>query len=597
MKRLIFVALLALLAPGIVLSDATKLSSPDQIKEQHRVAARKYLDTLTGGLKLSGKLVQNDSPGTFEAYFYKDSWLIKQTFGDIVSLSYKGPEGSWSGSNYGLPYKIEPQDSPASAVLEMLSDGAYLSDPLWATFTYVGEDAGGYNFRFAPPGLPPVDVVLYSDPEDPQYLQVMGVSLSLAPNDPDCLSYRAFYYYEVDAQGRIYSKRETGREVDPQDTTVSFTDFDVEHAEYLTQPPPELKFDFARTPVGQAGAALTAPVEVPVDADKGYFIVPVQFTGSDRAFKFLLDTGASASLFSPDAATAAGLKPVLNVTGHGHGSRASFEMGMCTTASIGAQSAPDAQVRAPLMGFPATLIPDTNKDILGTLQFYGADGILGVSVLNQYVVRFDYPGHRIVLYPANLFNADKDVPRPNIEIWLDVEDLVYCKARLNGQLEGQVVVDTGLQQDMSLLSETLNTAGITLEKVEERNNTVLGGVKKFSYVKVPLLELGPLEMRDKIASLTEDDQGNMSARHLLGFIGMSMFVDGPVTLDLFAQRMYIEAPAKLGYFPGLTPPPSKEQGEAKPPANEKTKGEKGDEKHKKTELPIKIGCSPDRVLG
>jgi len=395
MKRLIFVALLFALAPSLVLSDAAKPSSGDQIREQHRVAAKKYLDTLASGLKLSGKLVQNDSPGTFEAYFYKDSWLIKQTFGDLVSLSYKGPEGSWSGSNYGLPYKIEPQDSPASAVLEMLSDGAYLSDPLWADFAYVGEDAGGYNFRFAPPGLPPVDVVLYSDPEDPQYLQVMSVSLRLAPNDPDCLSYRAFYYYEVDAQGRIYSKRETGREVDPQDTTVSFTDFDVEHVEYLTQPPPELKFDFARTPVGQAGAALTAPLEVPVDADKGYFILPVQFAGSDRAFKFLLDTGASASLFSPDAASAAGLKPVLNVTGHGHGSRASFEMGMCTTASIGAG---DAQVRAPLMGFPATLIPESNKDILGTLQFYGADGILGVSVLNQYVVRFDYPGHRVVLY-------------------------------------------------------------------------------------------------------------------------------------------------------------------------------------------------------
>ena len=316
--------------------------------------------------------------------------------------------------------------------------------------------------------------------------------------------------------------------------------------------------------------------------------MPGTFEGAEETLYFLLDTGASASLFTPRAAATAKLGGALIVTGHGHGSRSEFELGLCTTASLGAV---DAEERAPLAGFPATAIPTENRDLIATLESYDASGILGVSVLHQYVVTLDHPAGTLTLTPPHLFGGKDDVPTPNIEYWLDVEDLIYLKGRINEQLEGEIIIDTGLQQDLSLLRETLEANGLTLEKVGERDNTVLGGVRSFDYVHVPLFELGPLAMVDKVASVTEDDRGTLSSRGVLGFIGIPLFIDGRVTLDLFGERMYIEPPSELGYFPGLTPPPA---GAEEPGADEEEAAEEdGKESNKQedsgTQLPIDIG--------
>ena len=605
MKRLLLVLWL-ILTPWLV--QAALAAGEDQgaqIKEKHRAAAQRFFDSLSAGAKLYGKVTQNDSEGTFAAYFYQDEALVKTTFGQLESLSYTGKEGIWSGGNHSLPYKIEPQDDPATTAMSLISDGSYLKPPYWDSFIYVGEEANAYRFRFAPvvqvpdgpPSedgtqkmkdlkLPEIAMLLYGDPDDPQYLQVMSAELSLSPGDPGSYRHRSYYYYQTDSQGRIYTKRETGRDIDQLGTEIDFVDFTVEKAEFPGSKPEELKFDFTRQPLGDR--TIAAPIEVPVDTSHGYFIVPISFEGSDKTFNFLFDTGSSASLLSPEAATAAGLDTTLNVTGHGHGSRAEFKMGLCTTAYLGTA---DSQERAPLAGFTATRIPDSNKDLVDMLAHFNAAGIIGIGPLFQYVIRFDFPAGKIKVFPAAAFDSKNDVPRPNIEIWLDVEDLAMCKGRLSGH-EGEVVIDTGLQQDLAILRETADALGLQLEKVGERNSTVLGGVKSFDYVKVPLFELGPLAMQDKTASLTEDDQGSYSSRGVLGFVGVTLFMDGPVTLDLIAQRMYIEPPSALGYFPGLTPPPAGK--ETKPG---KGKSAKEDKPGGKTKLPVDIGKSQDRSAG
>lgn len=602
MKRLLL-ALWLILLP--LLAQATLAAGEDQgaqIKEKHRAAAQHFFDSLATGAKLYGKVVQNGSEGKFEAFFYQDASLVRTTFGNLISTSYTGKEGLWSGGNHGLPYKIEPQDDPATSAMNLLADGSYMKEPYWDNFTYVGEEAGAYRFKFTPtmqvpdgpPAedgaqkmrdlvLPPLDVLLYADPEDPEYLQVMSAEISISPKDPGSYRHRSYYYYQTDSQGRIYTKRETGRDVDQTGTEVDFVDFTVEKAEFPGTKPEELQFDFTRTPLG-GDQVLAAPIEIPIDTSHGYFIVPVSFQGSDKTFNFLFDTGSSASLLSPEAATAAGLDTSLNVTGHGHGSRAEFKMGLCTTAFLGAA---DAAERAPMAGFTATRIPDSNKDLVEMLKHFNASGIMGIGPLYQYVIRFNFPEGKLKIFPAKGFDATASIARPNIEIWLDVEDLVMCKGRLNGY-DGEVVIDTGLQQDLAIMRETMDALGLQLEKVGERNSTVLGGVKSFDYVKVPSFEIGPLAMQDKTASLTEDDQGSYSARGLLGFVGVTLFTDGPITLDLINQRMYIEPPTALGYFPGLTPPPA---------GKEPKDARKDDKKDGKTKLPINIGEAQDRSVG
>lgn len=582
------------------------------IKAAHRVAAKHYMDSLAAGIKLSGTVDENGSQGVFEGYFYGEEWLVRETFGKLVTTNYSNKDGSWSGSNFSLPYKSEGADNPAAAAMELLSNGKYLDAPYWDNFKFITEDAGSYSFRFTPPDLPEVDIVLYGDPDDPQYLQIMSAEVGYCAADPDSIRYRSYYYYSVDDKGHIYTKRETGREVDQRGESVNFSDYVVDKVEPLGARPDELNFNIARTPVGDLSSKLTAPVEIPSDTTKGYFIVPVTFAGTDKTFQFMLDTGASVSMLTAEAVKAAGLTIDLDKTGHGHGTRAQLGVGLCTTASLGVAGSQ----QAPLAGFPATQIPDTNKDLLDAITSYGASGIIGVEVLHQYVVKFDHPAGKLILYPPQLFKpptqlpdlswAESDIPNPNIEIWLDVEDLIYCKGRLADQLDGDVVIDTGLQQDFSVLRETLDIHNIKLDKVGSHDNTVLGGVKKFDYVNVPSFEIGPLRMENKVASVTDDDRGLYAARGLLGFIGLTLFQDGPVTLDLFNQRMYIEAPSKLGYFPGLTPPPLQQSGsetkpEAKPKDEEegadKESGKSGGDQSKKTKLPINIGVLLDRHIG
>jgi hypothetical protein len=581
-----------------------------EVKEAHRVAAKHYMDSLASGIKLTGTVDENGSPGVFEGFFYGDEWLVRETFGKLVTTNYSNKDGSWSGSNFSLPYKTEAEDAPAAASMELLSNGKYLEAPYWEHFTFISEDAGSYTFRFTPPDLPQVDLVLYGDPDDPQYLQIMSADVAFCAADPDSIHYRSFYYYSVDAQGHIYTKRETGREVDQRGESVNFSDYVVDKVEPLSTRPDELNFNIARTPVGDLSSKLTAPVEIPADTTKGYFIIPVTFAGTDKTFQFMLDTGASVSMLTSEAVKAAGLTIDIDKTAHGHGTRAQLGVGLCTTASLGAAGGP----QAPLAGFPATQIPDTNKDLLDAIASYGTAGILGVEVLHQYVVKFDHPGGKLILYAPQSFRPPKqlpdltwaasDVPNPNIEIWLDVEDLIYCKGRLADQLDGDVAIDTGLQQDLSVLRETLDMHGIKLDKVGERDNTVLGGVKKFDYVTVPSFEIGPLRMENKVASVTDDDRGTYAARGLLGFIGITLFQDGPVTLDLFNQRMYIEPPAKLGYFPGLMPPPLQQSGndtqdkdKEKDKDKDKDKNQSGGEQPGKTKLPINIGALLNRHLG
>jgi hypothetical protein len=72
---------------------------------------------------------------------------------------------------------------------------------------------------------------------------------------------------------------------------------------------------------------------------------------------------------------------------------------------------------------------------------------------------------------------------------------------------------------------------------------VLGGVRAFDNISVALFALGPLSWQNVPATVTSDDRGNLSARGLLGFVGVPLFFGNKITVDCFGQRMFIEAPS------------------------------------------------------
>lgn len=576
--------LLSLLLAALPLLSAA--AEGDDIREAHREAAQAYYDSYGEGMYLRGSVVQNDSPGEFEAWFLGEKWIVHQQFGSLEYYNLTSPEGVWDASNYTLPYELTPEDNPAVAVISLLADGTYLEEPHWSAFNYVGEEAGGYVFSFEPEGMIPVRVVLYADEEEPQYLQVMSTEMKLAPHDPDCYTHRNYYYYSVDEEGNFLLDRETGHDIDNDGETASFIEFVTEEVEFIDEFP-ELDFNFKRLPPGSKSLNLKQKVAIPVGIDRGYFMVPLTFEGSDETFRFIFDTGASTTLLTPEAADAAGLVYDLTVPTHGHGSKVDFKVGMLKTASIGEAGSEDV---APLEGFVATRIPEDNTDLLGLLEMYGAAGILGNSLLHQYVVTFDHPNAQIIVHPPQLFNPLADVHEQSIVFQLDVEDLLYTDALLNGEIAGEVVIDTGMQDDLALLRETVDYHGIELEKLDQTESMVVGGRQSFDRVLVPSFQMGPFELTDQLASLTNDDRGTLSARGLLGFVGVSMFYDTRVTLDLFGQNMFVEPPQGAMPLPeDGTAPEEDGEGGAAEDGGEADSGYDAEGEEDGSELPVDIG--------
>jgi len=280
---------------------------------------------------------------------------------------------------------------------------------------------------------------------------------------------------------------------------------------------------------------------------------------------------------------------VLDLPTYGHGSSANMSLGMCSTASLGKVGG----VQAPLDGFVATLVPADN-DLLQIFQSYGASGLLGIAPLHQYVTTFDQPAGTLTLTPPALFDPAQVMTPHTYVMDLDAEDLAFCPARINDALEGQVVIDTGLAlpQDLALMRETMEFNDVEMTVVGQRDSAVLGGSRSFEYVTIPSFEIltshvpenhGPLKMSNTVASLSEDNHGSLSGRGLLGFIGMTMFIDVKVTIDLFGQKMYYEVPEHMIRTdePQLEPG---ETGEVWPPEEEQPPAE---EEHK-TELPVNI---------
>jgi hypothetical protein len=127
---------------------AQPLPQGTELREQHHAAATRYFAALSDGLQLSGTVSENGSPGTFNAWFVDNTWVVRQQFGDLTAMNYDGPQGSWVGSNYSLPYQTDAQSHGASSTLALLTNGRYLQSPHWENFRYIDDVAGGYNFRF-----------------------------------------------------------------------------------------------------------------------------------------------------------------------------------------------------------------------------------------------------------------------------------------------------------------------------------------------------------------------------------------------------------------------------------------------------------------
>ncbi|MEW6620015.1 MAG: aspartyl protease family protein [bacterium] len=223
---------------------------------------------------------------------------------------------------------------------------------------------------------------------------------------------------------------------------------------------------------------------------KGIPIVKGSINGS-KELSFIVDTGAQMTVLSSEMANKLKIKPLVSGSkGAGAGGEFSVDLGVIDSLRLG-----DVIVR----NVPVTIIDskELTFKLFGLLTIFKIDGVIGLPLLKQFDVTFDYKGKRLIL----------DIPQKTEEpssfegnFYL-VRDKIMLPVGING-IEGfTFMLDTGGGGDH---------ASITPEGLEELKDQQLkiseqlggswgaggGGVKKIKDVKDVSLRMCGFDIRN-----------------------------------------------------------------------------------------------------
>jgi predicted aspartyl protease len=185
--------------------------------------------------------------------------------------------------------------------------------------------------------------------------------------------------------------------------------------------------------------------------------VPVTIKGQGP-FRFMVDTGAQATVVSSALAERLGL------------------IGRSPATIVGMASRAPAQItEIPQLGLGSREFYIRSAPILEAANIGGADGILGLDSLQDQRVLIDFDKQRIFVANAKQLGGDRGYEIV-VKARRKLGQLIITGARLNG-IDVDVIVDTGSQSsvgNMALLERMSRTRGVgdsTLTDVNGQNLT------------------------------------------------------------------------------------------------------------------------------
>jgi predicted aspartyl protease len=211
----------------------------------------------------------------------------------------------------------------------------------------------------------------------------------------------------------------------------------------------------------------------------GRIVVPVTIDGKGP-FRFIVDTGASSSTISPQAAITLGLDPAQQST-------------MVVNGITGTQEVPSVAIGRLVAG--DIVIEDTRLPVIWAPLMAGADGILGVAGFRKEIVFVDFQRNRVVIsrsVPASDRVGFEKVPAKVLG-----DGLMAVEGRING-ISVRAIIDTGSERSLGNIA--------LREALEGQHN---GMKSKFTDVygattdiaageirRVPTITLGPVNISE-----------------------------------------------------------------------------------------------------
>jgi predicted aspartyl protease len=238
-------------------------------------------------------------------------------------------------------------------------------------------------------------------------------------------------------------------------------------------------------------------------------------------YTFILDTGASQSLLSPELASILGIQPESDLEAVGAGGPVKISLARLNSISVGGARQERIQV-----GITHEL------ERIATAIQAKVDGDLGFNFMKDFRVTLDYKRSILRLVPASQSrdgNGDHPVPIP-FRLAAPSNPLVVVPAFVNGEGPFDFVLDTGASRTV-FAPEIASRLGI--QTGAEKAGTGAGGQVRMVPGKVNVLAVGDASVQD-LAIVVGDFMNMISTAaeaKLDGIVGYNFLNRFHVTID------------------------------------------------------------------
>lgn len=297
----------------------------------------------------------------------------------------------------------------------------------------------------------------------------------------------------------------------------------------------------AAPPTGVAIDGGAASATVPFRLLNNHIYVQARVNGKGP-YTFIVDTGGH-NLLSQKVIREAGLTATGAVPGSGAGE------GTVISGFVEAKEIAIGPVRM------ADQIAIAQEVYDRSIEGIPVDGMVGFELIARLVTRIDYGAQTITFTDPARFDPAVEGKASGAAVPFVFYDHLPMVTGKVGDLPARFDIDTGSRVEIDLTSPFVARAGLRrkfAKGVSAVTGWGVGGPSRSYVVRLPSLTVGPYEVRDMTAGLSEDKGGSISDPNYEGNIGSGFLKRFVVTFDYARQTMYLKPivppPADAGRF-------------------------------------------------
>jgi hypothetical protein len=261
---------------------------------------------------------------------------------------------------------------------------------------------------------------------------------------------------------------------------------------------------------------------VPIRLEGVHIYVDVSINGKPASF--VLDTGASANVITPDAVRRLTLMPGPDQT-------------PLTGAAGKAGSVSDVQIAALDVG--TAHLKDLIAYVIPLPEALPCDGLLGTQFVQSQIVTIDYERLTLTLTPRRGFRAPAGATAVPLQF---IGNTPFLEAYADGH-KGWFRMDTGAGNAATLFAkfvERNNMAGKYTPSIRLVTGRGVGGLLYGDLVRLPTLQIGPYKFANGVTEFSRQTEGTFGDPNNAGNLGGEIWQRFTVTLDYAGKRAYLK---------------------------------------------------------